>query len=210
MVHSVATIALAAGMLLACKKAPALPDAPTAEIAAPSSPAAAPAGNASDFNLDVAASKVGFAGVNPLGIQEGKFTTFTGTMKVEGGDVSKLQSSVSVDTKSLQTAIEALTNDLKSPNFLDVEKFPRATFEVVKVSAGGTGGSHTVEGNLELHGQKKLLRFPANISITDQKATLKAKFVIDRHAFGVSYKGAPDLVVADGVVIELDLVGTRK
>jgi polyisoprenoid-binding protein YceI len=197
-------------MLLACKKGPALPDAPKAEIAAPNSPAAAPAGSANDFTLDVAASKVGFAGVNPLGVQEGKFTSFTGILKVEGGDVSKLQASVNVDTKSLQTAIEGLTNDLKSPNFLDVEKYPSATFEVVKVSAGGTGGSHTVEGNLELHGQKKSLRFPANISIADQKATLSAKFLIDRHAFGVSYKGAPDLVVADDVLIELDLVGTRK
>jgi polyisoprenoid-binding protein YceI len=67
-----------------------------------------------------------------------------------------------------------------------------------------------VRGNLELHGVTKSIRFPATFQTSPTRATLTARFMLDRQAFGVAYVGAPDNLVRDLVLIDLVIVAKNK
>jgi len=106
---------------------------------------------------------------------------------------------------------EKLVGHLKSPDFFDVEKFPVTRFQSTKIETGGErGATHTVTGNLELHGVTKSIRFPASISLAADNVSVKSEFGINRKDFGIVYPGKPDDLIKDEVLIRLNLVATKS
>ena len=72
---------------------------------------------------------------------------------------------------SIWTDTEKLTGHLKSADFFDVAKFPKSTFESTEIKAGSSDAkakdaTHTVTGNLTLHGVTRSIQFPAKIAVT--------------------------------------------
>jgi len=101
---------------------------------------------------------------------------------------------------------DQLTGHLKTPDFFDVAKFPKATFVSTKIEPNtAAGATHTVTGNFELHGVKKSISFPANIQVAADNASVNAEFAINRKDFGLLYPGKADDLIRDGVVIKLSL-----
>jgi polyisoprenoid-binding protein YceI len=83
---------------------------------------------------------------------DGSFQTFTGSVNLVDNDPTKSSVTTEIDVASVKTDDEKLTGHLKTPDLLDVEKFPKAKFTSTSIKAGGDKGStHTVTGNLELH-----------------------------------------------------------
>jgi polyisoprenoid-binding protein YceI len=80
-----------------------------------------------------------------------------------------------------------LTNHLKSADFFESDKFPKATFEVVSAEKSAND-STKVTGNLTLKGVKKSVVFPAKIEITDKAVKANAKFYINRKYWGMFYR----------------------
>ena len=111
--------------------------------------------------------------------RKGSFAKFTGKAQVEGSSLKSL--SVEIDTASIGTEFEKLTNHLKSPDFFEVRKYPTAKFESTKIDAS------TVTGKLTLHGVTKDITFPATIEVTDSGLKLNAEFTLDRSEFGMTY-----------------------
>ena len=92
-----------------------------------------------------------------------------------------------------------------------MDKFPKATFTSTEIKAGGDkGATHTVTGELDLHGVKKTISFPATLAVTADGATGTAEFSINRKDFGLVYPGKPDDLIRDDVGIKLSLKATRK
>lgn len=99
-----------------------------------------------------------------------------------------------------------LAKHLKSPDFFDVAKFPKAEFTLTKFEKAAQGEStHTVSGQLNLHGVTKAISFPAKVEMADGKAAAKAEFKIQRKDFGIVYPGMPDDLIKDEVLLDLDL-----
>ena len=86
-----------------------------------------------------------------------------------------------IDTASLGTEIEKLTNHLKSPDFFEVRKYPTAKFESTKIEGG------SITGKLTLHGVTKEISFHATVEVTEAGLKLKAEFTIDRSEYGMTY-----------------------
>jgi polyisoprenoid-binding protein YceI len=100
---------------------------------------------------------------------------------------------------------------LKSPDFFDVAKFPKATFTSTSIKAGGEkGATHTVTGNLELHGVKKSISFPATIKVAGDAVDANASFGINRKDFGVNYPGKADDLVKDEILLTLTIHAQKK
>ena len=96
------------------------------------------------------------------------FSTYTGTFSGASGELkldpknaaaSALQ--VSVPVASVMTTSAKLTDELKSPQWLDAAKFPAMTFTSTKVVPDGKGKAK-VTGDLTLHGVTK----PVTLDIT--------------------------------------------
>ncbi len=193
--------------LIACDNEPAK-GKPTAEVAAPvATQSAVPAAGASTtYTFSNQNSELNFVGAKVTRKHDGKFGTFNGSVTLVDSDPTKSSVKVEVDTASISADDDKLTGHLKSPDFFDVGKFPKATFTSTSIRAGGANGaSHTVTGNLEMHGVTKSITFPATIRVTPSGVEVDAEFGINRKDFGIVYPGMPDDLIKDEVLIKLKL-----
>ena len=156
------------------------------------------------YAFDQSASKVTWVGSKVTGKHEGGFSAFTGTVDVADGAPEKSKVNVDIDATSLTSDTEKLTGHLKSGDFFDVAKNPKATFASTEIKKGGEkGATHTVTGNLTIKGITKSVTFPATVTVTGDAATVDAEFAINRRDFSLNYPGMPNDLIRDDVVIKL-------
>ena len=201
--------------LAACEDAAKDPPKATVNTAAataakPAATGAMPASAGSEtLALDAASASVGFVGSKVTGKHEGKFEKVSGSITLANGKAEGGKIMVEIDISSVKTDAEKLDGHLKSPDLLDAAKYPKATFTSTEIKAGGAGGTHTVTGDLELHGEKKSLTFPATINVTADGVSGTAEFTINRKDFKVVYPGMPNDLIKDEVPLKLSLKAAR-
>ena len=173
----------------------------TGEAAQTASPATAAQGT--KYLITPQNSKIEFVGSKVTGSHNGSFTDFSGQIDYTGS-VEQSRVNITIKSDSITTDTADLTKHLKTADFFDVAKFPEATFVSTAIKAGGEkGASHTVTGNLTMHGVTKSVSFPATIAVTPDVATVDANFSINRKDFGINYAGAADNLIRDEVVLTL-------
>jgi polyisoprenoid-binding protein YceI len=171
-------------------------------------PSALPAASANSVNyaFSQAGSKVQFVGAKVTKKHDGSVDTFSGVVQLVDNDPTKSSVQGELDLTSLTTDDAKLTKHLQSPDFFDVEKFPKAKFKSTSIKAGGeNNASHTVTGNLELHGVTKQISFPARIKHNAESVQVEAEFAINRKDFGIVYPGMANDLIKDEVLIMLKL-----
>lgn len=184
----------------------------TSEAAsAPAALAERPSGATLVYDFDASNSKIEWTGSKVTGKHDGGFRKFEGHVSLVDESPEKSSVSVDIDTSSLFTEPERLVEHLKSADFFDVAKFPKASFSSTEVKKGGDkGASHTVTGNLTLHGVTKSVTFPANLRTSPSGVEVDAEFAINRKDFGLVYAGKPDDLIRDGVVIKLTIRSAKR
>jgi len=213
-----AIVPLLALSLAACDKAP--PKAVVEEAKpAPAAPAAAEAKKEEPkkevvletLNFSQETSKIEWVGAKVTLKHDGGFKTFTGKVELADGALEGGKVSVEIETKSVFSDAEKLTGHLLSPDFFDVEKFPKAEFASTEIKTGGAeGATHTITGNLTLHGVTKSVSFPAKVEVSDSEVKATAEFSINRKDFDIVYPGKPDDLIHDNVTIKLDIKAPRE
>ena len=153
-------------------------------------------------------SKVDFVGSKVTRSHNGSFKSFTGTIDLVNNSIEQSRVTIDIDTASIVADEADLTKHLKTPDFFDVAKYPKASFTSTKIEPAGA--THKVTGNLDLHGVKKSITFPATIQLAADTVSVNAEFSINRKDFGIVYAGKADDLIRDGVVIKLMLKVPRK
>ena len=154
-------------------------------------------------------SKIEFIGSKVTGKQNGSFGEFSGQIDYAGSPENS-RVNITIKTDSITTDAADLTKHLKTADFFDVAKYPEATFISTAIKAGGErGATHTVTGNLTMHGVSKAITFPATINVTPDAATVESSFSINRKDFGINYAGAADNLIRDDVVLTLHVRATK-
>jgi|ERR1043165_547419 polyisoprenoid-binding protein YceI len=177
--------------------------------AAQASPQASHAGG-QKYLITSQNSKIEFIGSQVAGRHDGSFQKFNGEIDYVGQpETSRVN--VTIDTGSLQADDPQLTQHLKTADFFDVAKYPTATFVSTGIKPGGDkGASHTVTGNLTMHGVTKSIAFPATISATADAVNVDANFSINRRDFNINYAGPANNLVRDDVVLMLKINATKN
>lgn len=147
-------------------------------------------------------SKIEFVGSKVTGSHNGSFKKFSGAI-VYNGQPETSSVNVTIDAASIEADDPDLTKHLQSPDFFDVAKHPQATFATTTIKAGGDKGTHTITGNLTMHGVTKSITFPATIAVAPEAITVGSSFSINRKDFGINYAGAADNLIRDDVVLSL-------
>lgn len=150
---------------------------------------------------------------------KGTFEKTSGTITVEGADPTTAKIDAVIDASSINTRVEKRDADLKSPDFLDVAKYPSITFISTKVEAAGDG-KWKVTGDLTLHGVTKPVVLdvegtgaPIKDPFGNTRAGASATTKINRKDFGVAYNKALEaggVVVGDEVSITIDVEAIKK
>lgn len=204
---------LVALSLAGCARDPSK-DAPAAEVKDAASPAAtAPAGGdvkGVTLPIDTTRSKLNWEGSKVTKTHPGGFKTFSGSILLVDGKPEASKVDIEIDVASLWSDSERLEGHLRSEDFFEVAKFPKASFTSTSITAGGAeGATHTVRGNLTMRGVTKEISFPATITVGEKEVAAKAKFAINRKDWGIVYPGAPDDLIRDNVLIDWDIVAPR-
>jgi polyisoprenoid-binding protein YceI len=179
----------------------------TGEAAQVASPATA---HGQRYQITPQNSKVDFVGSKVTGKHNGSFGDFSGQIDYAGSPENS-RVSITIKTDSITTDTPDVTKHLKTADFFDVAKYPEASFVSTAIKAGGeNGATHTITGNLTLHGVTKAITFPATINVTPEAATVESSFSINRKDFGINYAGAADNLIRDNVVLALHVRATRS
>ncbi|HEV2835705.1 MAG TPA: YceI family protein [Pyrinomonadaceae bacterium] len=179
----------------------------TGEATRASSPQAA---SGQKYLINPQNSKVEFVGSKVTGSHNGSFQKFSGEIDYTG-NVETSRVSITIETDSITTDTPDLTKHLKTADFFDVAKYPQATFASTAIKPGGDkGASHTITGNLTLHGATKGVTFPATIAVAPDAITVDSTFTINRKDFGINYAGAADNLIRDDVVLTLKIRATKS
>jgi len=170
--------------------------------------AATAAAQAGTWKIDPNHSSAQFS-VRHLGVStvRGAFTKVSGSATYDPTDPSKTSLEATIEASSVDTRVEMRDNDLRSPNFLEVQKYPTITFHSKQVKAEGAGKLQ-ITGDLTIHGVTKEVVLDVDgpsPAMKDpwgnQRIGASATTKINRHDFGVN--GAP-AVVGDDIIITID------
>jgi polyisoprenoid-binding protein YceI len=137
----------------------------------------------------------------------GAFTKVKGSATYDAADPSKLSLDATIEAASVDTRVDMRDNDLRSPNFLDVQKFPTITFHSRQAKSAGPGKLQ-LTGDLTIHGVTKEVVLDVDgptPAVKDpwgnQRIGASATTKINRKDFGVN--GASG-VVGDDISITID------
>ena len=167
------------------------------------------------WQLDPPHSSAQFS-VRHLGVStvRGAFTKVSGSVVYDPANLNKSSIQATIDTASVDTRVDMRDNDLRSPRFLDAQKYATITFQSKKVEAAGTGklkvtGDLTIQGVtkevvLDVDGPSSAIKDPMGKDRLRMGASATTK--INRNDFGVS--GLPG-IVGDEITITLDVEMTK-
>jgi polyisoprenoid-binding protein YceI len=150
---------------------------------------------------------------------KGQFQKTTGTITVNDNNPASAKIEATIDASSIGTRVERRDADLKSPNFLDVAKYPTITFKSTKVEAAGPN-KWKVTGDLTLHGVTKPVVLeveqsgpPIHDPMGNTRAGASATTKINRSDFGLTYNKVLEsggVMVGDEVAISIDIEAIKK
>jgi polyisoprenoid-binding protein YceI len=175
--------------------------------------AALPALAQDTYKIDPVHSEVSFKIRHLLSKTSGRFTKFSGTIKVDPADMSKSSVEVTIDAATINTDNEKRDTHLRSPDFFDVAKFPTITFKSTSVKEVAKGKLE-VTGDFTLHGVTKQITIPITNAGTQpgmQPGSVVAGFTdgtvtLNRNDYGIkAYPGA----LGEDVVISLNVEAGR-
>jgi polyisoprenoid-binding protein YceI len=146
----------------------------------------------------------------------GRFTSFTGTVLIADDPLAS-SVEVSVDTASIDTNDPNRDEHLRSPDFLDCERYPVMSYRGSGVERVGHGWR--VDGELTLHGATRSVPLDVTFegALLDPFGSTRAGFgastEIDREGFGLTWNQALDaggVVLGKQVRIEVDAEAVRQ
>jgi polyisoprenoid-binding protein YceI len=183
------------------------------------------------YAIDTTATSVQWRATHKGGFAPrfGTIKVSDGNLNVENGTITGGSFDINLHTLLTDTAsvtepdkkASDLTGHLKSADFFHVEKHPTAKFVITAVAPYDStkeksllpGATNLISGNLTLKDSTLNITFPAQVTVSENEVVANAKFVIDRSAWGISYKteGSPEnWAISRDVEIGFNLKAVKK
>jgi polyisoprenoid-binding protein YceI len=164
----------------------------------------------STWSIDPAHSSINFE-IRHMGVSNvhGSINNVKGTVVYDEKDITKSSVQATADTSSVNTNNEKRDQDLKSPKFFDIEKYPQLTFKSTSLS--NSGGKLALTGELTLNGVTKTMTLdldgPAPPQ-TDKNGKTRSGFSatgkLKRSDFNFA-SAYPTAVIGDDVKFSIDV-----
>ena len=142
----------------------------------------------------------------------GRFNDFDGSFEYDAAAPEKSSIEVVIDTTSLDSNHAERDKHLKSADFLDVKKYPTATFKSTGFKSTGEGKGE-ITGDFTLHGVTKSITFPVkrigegNDPWGGYRAGFTGSTTLKLKDYGIDYDLGP---ASTTVEITLHIEGVRQ
>lgn len=143
----------------------------------------------------------------------GRFNDFGGSFSFDEANPANSKVDVSIKTASLDSNHAERDKHLRGKDFLDVEKFPTATFKSTKIVKDDDPGEFTIHGDLTLHGVTK----PVTIEVDSigngpdpwggYRRGFEGETTLTLADFGINFDLGP---ASKQVELELQIEGVRQ
>ncbi len=166
-----------------------------------------------------------FFSTTPLEDINGTASGISGKVSFNPADFAKtLKGKIIVKVESINTGIELRNHHMKSPAWLDAEKYPDITFEILSISdlkqTGDNKLEFKVKGNFTLHGVTKEVIADADAAYLEESEEtqkrapgdlfgVRAKFSVKLSDFGISNQLIGNKV-AENVDVGVNIIGSNK
>jgi polyisoprenoid-binding protein YceI len=164
----------------------------------------------SSWTIDPNHSSINFE-VRHLGVSNvhGSLSGVKGTVAYDEKDITKSKVEATADTTTVNTNVERRDQDLKSPKYFDVQKYPQLSFKSTSIS--NAGGKLTMTGDLTLNGVTKSITLdvdgPAPAQ-TDKQGKTRSGFSATGKLKRSDYNfgsGTPSAVIGDDIKFSIDV-----
>jgi polyisoprenoid-binding protein YceI len=170
------------------------------------------------WNIDVTHTALSFSVRHMLVSKvRGRFGKFAGTITLDDGDITRSSATVSIDASSIDTGVVERDTHLRSPDFLDVEKFPELGFRSQRIER--VDDTHyRVVGELMIRDVKRGVTLDVEYGGRgkdpwgNERVGFVARTSIDRKEFGLTWNQMLEtggVLVGERVDIELDVQAVR-
>jgi len=144
---------------------------------------------------------------------KGRFSKVSGVLTLDELDLTNSRVEATIEAASIETHNQQRDGHLKSPDFLDVEKFPSLRFLSTQIKLV-RDGEVSVEGDLTITGVTRKVTFdvegptpPARDPWGNTRVAISASTKINRKDFGLTWNAALEtggMLVGDHVTITLE------
>jgi polyisoprenoid-binding protein YceI len=166
----------------------------------------------SEWKFDPMHTQVEFSAKH-LGMMtvRGHFAEVTATGDIDPANPGRSRFEATINTASIRTHNEQRDNDLRSSNFLEIDKYPTITFKSTKVEHAG-GDRYRVTGDLTIKSTTKpvtlnVVRYGEfNDARMGHRIAYAAETQINRKDFGMNFNAVLDgkFVVSDEIQISIE------
>ncbi|HEX5079144.1 MAG TPA: YceI family protein [Geminicoccaceae bacterium] len=148
---------------------------------------------------------------------QGAFPRFTADILFDPDDLAGSRIAVEIDTTSVTTGHKDRDAVVRSPNLLDVERWPSARFASARIEKVGDD-AYEAHGELTLRAVAKEVVLPFTLHMADdprdlslRRAEARGELTISRLDFGVGQgEWASTATVGDKVVIAIEITATAR
>lgn len=167
------------------------------------------------YTIDPVHSSVGFTVRHFVSKVPGKFATFHGTITVDRDDLTHSATEATIEVASVDTGNKKRDDDLRSPNFFEIDRFPTMKFKSKSWRKTGEG-TFDVVGDLTIKDVTKevvlkvtSLGFAPGMNGT-QLSGWEATTKIDKRDFNVRSPKMLEAVVGNDVTITINIEAGMK
>ena len=174
-------------------------------VLAPSAQAAAPA----RWNVDPAASKLGFQGRMSGDAFSGTFRRWTAVIAFDPKNLAASKAEVAIDVGSAASGDADRDQAMPTADWFAAQRFPKATFVTTSIKDLG-GGRYQAIGDLAIRGVHKPVVLPFTLAISGDTARMNGALVLNRTAFGIGQgRWSTRDVVDTSVTVNVSLTAHR-
>jgi polyisoprenoid-binding protein YceI len=194
---------------IACRdRSTAAITSPTLAITEPAP--STPVGGVVGYSLVIPESFVNWKGTQVMGGNghQGYIKPLTGNLAfdangiIAGGYFELDMNTITLTDKKDTSSDNGLVPHLKDPDFFNVKKYPKATFQLTKAMKVSGDSSYYITGQLTLRAITLEIHFPAMIVRNGDDIVATASFIIDRTKWGITYQSGSVLGMVKDELLE--------
>jgi polyisoprenoid-binding protein YceI len=172
------------------------------------------------WDVDPAHTRLGFAVRHAMvATVRGHFAVFSGVLHLDHAEPGKSSAEVEIDAASITTGQPQRDEHLRSPDFLEAEKYPKITFRSSGAETTDDPDTYLLHGELTIKDVTKPVRLELEFvgnsvdPYGNTRAGFEGKTTINRKDWGLGWNVALEaggIMVGEKVKLELDVSAIKR
>lgn len=136
---------------------------------------------------------------------KGSFSDTQGTIWYNASSPDSLVAQITIGVASINTDNKLRDKELRSEDFLDVDRYPTVSFSSGKKGVRRTASGLMIKGNMKIYGTTQSIEVPfsATHHTSSETMTITTDFTLKRSDYGLSFGILMDALVGEEIKVRV-------